>query len=476
MVHAAAAAAAASSSSFPSSSSSAFSWRPRGGVPTGVGRLCCVVGTVAAALSILSRTSWWRASFQHSGGDILFPGNERELTLFDGKWGEKYQDRKRNSNKTTTGAGAAVVLQEVVVEEEAVTAARRQSILHLARAVRQEVEPVTYDWSASESGSADTDVAFSFYCAKELLSESKAELIAAFEAYNGTGAATANTAATEEEEEGQRRTNESLVVLLDAIANHMDLKIEAESLRVRLQALQEGGGVKGEQKKKGPTAWAPRQSTAAQSGWPPLKSAAMTQDRGDYGQGLTDMMMADGDDDDANWEDDDVWEATAEEEEERRWWEQLNPNTGDDEYDWMDDDEDGDDYFWPDNGGGGAAAAGGGDGAGMVLQNSDAEEDWEDDDDGDGIDEDIALERELERRLQELAEALGVSSEKVSAVTLLFNSQKEAAKKNTKKSVENGKENSARLQEMLDSRVSEEDAALDDEDSWVDVDEEDGDE
>eukprot|EP00796_Vickermania_ingenoplastis_P000827 gene827-465_t len=103
---------------------------------------------------------------------------------------------------------------------------RRRQAVDQARAIRQKIEPVEYEWSATDSDSDETDVSFSYHCARDIARESRNDVLMALQRHQ--------VATQEEDREAMRET---LVRLLDLIAQHFELLNEKDKLRERLNAL-----------------------------------------------------------------------------------------------------------------------------------------------------------------------------------------------------------------------------------------------
>lgn len=130
---------------------------------------------------------------------------------------------------------------------------RRYLAVQQARAIRQTVDPVDYEWSATDSDSEETDVSFSYHCAKELCKMSKEELLVAVDRYqalcdddekDAAAAASAGQKDKKEEEmelEDLRRA--ALGRLLDLSAEHLELMMEKDKMKARLDAIHAAEGV-----------------------------------------------------------------------------------------------------------------------------------------------------------------------------------------------------------------------------------------
>lgn len=418
---------------------------------------CVVVGTT---------TMYWmynKVNFSKKDEEDLFRV-QGDLTLFTSEWKSRQATRgavglavsrhSSHSNPQGQGQTALSVPHDEMRE-------RRYQAVQQARAIRQTVDPVDYEWSATDSDSDETDVSFSYHCAKELCKLSKEELLAAVERYHalceGGDKASPGADLVEEDVQVEDPRRAALARLLDLSAEHLELMIEKDKMKARLEALYAAQGRKADDETEKhesaknttrrpggvgePVPKAARPNTNYRQFVPPPHS-----DRADDGEGAAEelmrMLMQHGQAGDAatrmeTTELDHTGMPPFGEEELAKFLMGMSGDRGGmrNEHDWYDDEDDDDGWYDDDDDEDWMLMDEGGDAGGAVARRQwrhrvDADEmlddeDWEDaeeDEEGGGAalssddESEFLFEMELMDNLEALAEEYGVSPDVVKAV------------------------------------------------------------
>lgn len=182
--------------------------------------------------------------------DILFEGRRSksggeggELKLFSSSW----QDRQgpspdgatwmKEGGATINSKGMRMRNENSSIDSSSSLAAQiemRTVVIQKARAIRNAVDPVNYEWDTDTDSSSDTtDVSATYRCAKVAVRSTKEELMMAASQYQEVCEAEDDDVATMTDE-GARR--ESLVALLEAVVEYCEFANERDKLKERMSA------------------------------------------------------------------------------------------------------------------------------------------------------------------------------------------------------------------------------------------------